>query len=571
MIGRSWPEYVFIRTAILGLRLVAPLSIVYLAASCRAGAFLWSSLLGAYTLVESAFFLFVYLPRSYRLQQDAKYPPRMSRAEREALFYKCANSMTSESISGWFIRSPGEHLCRDNVADWLLWALFSARRNDALPEWEEELDSYITVMGSYVGYPLEHGSNPEMQCLRLTMDPVPMVHRPFVWYMESLPLYTNTPSPLLNPPCSLWALLIPSLPFHSTPKVSHIIILAGGFKSFLHARFLHCSPAPPRTQRLMYPTGTDPTVRAQNFRSYSSTASVLACCPMSHSSANLLYRTRTSAFSPLTDVGILAIEILPICMYITEPPLAREVICDAITRILDAHGLRRIVLAGHSYGTAVSAYLLRRQWGTVDRSLVPVTTPTPHTHISSVNEDHVTYRDNVSDDDGDRGNLIAAVLLMDPIPFLLHHPSVAYNFVYRQPRRANERQLWYFSSRDPDTARALLRHFFWFECALFREDVLTASAQGDGRTPLPIAVSLSGRDQIVDGPAVRAYLTGGEQEDVDEEGSAGALSRWAQDELEVLYFPDLDHATVFDTRRDRSALLEVLHRFVRQEEAESEA
>jgi hypothetical protein len=114
----------------------------------------------------------------------------MSRAEREALFYKCANSMTSESISGWFIRSPGEHICRDNVADWLLWALFSSRKNDALPEWEEELDSYITVMGSYVGYPLKHGNNPEMQCLRLTMDPVPMTHRPFVWYMESLPLHT---------------------------------------------------------------------------------------------------------------------------------------------------------------------------------------------------------------------------------------------------------------------------------------------------------------------------------------------------------------------------------------------
>lgn len=79
MIGRSWPEYAFIRTAILGLRLVAPLSIVHLAASCRAGAFLWSPLLGTFTLVESAFFLFAYLPRSYRLQQVRSHPPYLTR------------------------------------------------------------------------------------------------------------------------------------------------------------------------------------------------------------------------------------------------------------------------------------------------------------------------------------------------------------------------------------------------------------------------------------------------------------------------------------------------------------
>ncbi|KAI0244982.1 hypothetical protein BJV78DRAFT_1287169 [Lactifluus subvellereus] len=40
---------------------------------------------------------------------------------------------------------------------------------------------------------------------------------------------------------------------------------------------------------------------------------------------------------------------------------------------------------------------------------------------------------------------MAATLLIDPIPFLLHYPTVAYNFVYRQPRRANEWQLWYFA------------------------------------------------------------------------------------------------------------------------------
>ena len=277
------------------------------------------------------------------------------------------------------------------------------------------------------------------------------------------------------------------------------------------------------------------------------------------------------------DVGILAIEILPICMRITKTPLTRDVMCDAITRILNAHGLRRIILAGHSYGTAVSAYLLRRQWGSVDRLLTPPTTPTPqHVQPEQESTNHVTNHAHAADAD-----LIAATLLMDPIPFLLHYPAVAYNFVYRDPRRANEWQLWYFASRDADIARALARHFFWFESVLFREDVLRPAdagastgsqedggkgiAPGSGSSSMPVMVTLAGRDQIVDAPAVHAYLTGGEQV------AGESPSRWAQDALEVLYFPELDHATVFDTPQRRAPLLEALHRFVRLDEAKGES
>jgi hypothetical protein len=112
----------------------------------------------------------------------------MTRAEREALFHKCAKTMTSQSITGWFVRAPGHQLWRDNVVDWLLWALFSARSSDTMREWEEELDYYTTTMSEYVGYPLRPGTNPEMQCRRPTFDPVDMTHRPFVWYMVSVPI-----------------------------------------------------------------------------------------------------------------------------------------------------------------------------------------------------------------------------------------------------------------------------------------------------------------------------------------------------------------------------------------------
>lgn len=69
MIGQSWPAYVFIRIAILAFRLIAPLSIIYLAASYHVNAFLWSPFLGVYAIIEAAFYLLVYLPRSFYLQR----------------------------------------------------------------------------------------------------------------------------------------------------------------------------------------------------------------------------------------------------------------------------------------------------------------------------------------------------------------------------------------------------------------------------------------------------------------------------------------------------------------------
>jgi pimeloyl-ACP methyl ester carboxylesterase len=198
----------------------------------------------------------------------------------------------------------------------------------------------------------------------------------------------------------------------------------------------------------------------------------------------------------------LAIEFLSISMRITSPPLSSKAICAAICQLLDDLGLDRVVVVSHSYGTVVTAQML-------------------HSRLSP---------------------RIAAILFVDPIPFLLHLPDVAYNFVYRQARSANEWQLWYFTSRDPDISRTLSRHFFWSENVLWKEELV-------GR---PVAIWLSGRDQVVNSGQVRKYLT---DEDI-------AAESWAKNGLEVHFDSDLDHATVFDTKTRRKRLLDVLDRFV---------
>jgi hypothetical protein len=141
---------------------------------------------------------------------------------------------------------------------------------------------------------------------------------------------------------------------------------------------------------------------------------------------------------------------------------------------------------------------------------------------------------------------ISSTVFIDPIPFLLHLPDVAFNFIYRTPHRANEWQLWFFASRDPDVAYALSRHFFWTENVMWKEELEGKKA----------AVVLSGSDQIVNTREVRKYLTGEEQNEGEPE------AYWEKDGLEVLFFPKLDHATVFDTKERRRPILSVIKRFV---------
>lgn len=69
MIGRSLPEYVFIRLAILGLRLIAPLSVAYLTASWYHGRALLSPWLVTYAAAEAVFYLLVVTPRRRVLQK----------------------------------------------------------------------------------------------------------------------------------------------------------------------------------------------------------------------------------------------------------------------------------------------------------------------------------------------------------------------------------------------------------------------------------------------------------------------------------------------------------------------
>ena len=158
------------------------------------------------------------------------------------------------------------------------------------------------------------------------------------------------------------------------------------------------------------------------------------------------------------DVGILALEILPVSMRITDPVLSQEQFIEQLTQILVLHEIPQFVLVSHSYGSVLTTQILRS-------SLAP---------------------------------RVSAIMLIDPVTLLLHLGDVAYNFVYRNPKTANQWQLWYFTSRDIGVSHTFSRRFFWRDNILWKEDL-------EGRK---VAIILSGDDQIVNTREVWRYLTG---------------------------------------------------------------
>jgi hypothetical protein len=59
------------------------------------------------------------------------------------------------------------------------------------------------------------------------------------------------------------------------------------------------------------------------------------------------------------EVGIIALEIMPVSSRITHPALERDVMVCEIRAIVKHHGWSRFILVSHSYGSIISIHLLK--------------------------------------------------------------------------------------------------------------------------------------------------------------------------------------------------------------------
>ncbi|KAJ1309341.1 hypothetical protein OPQ81_006120 [Rhizoctonia solani] len=222
------------------------------------------------------------------------------------------------------------------------------------------------------------------------------------------------------------------------------------------------------------------------------------------------------------DTPIIVPEFLSVSTRITRPPLSPQEFHSALGTIFQTHNITSYNLAAHSYGTGLASTLI---------------------HSPSLPKPHSTT-------------------LLDPIPILLHLPSVARNFLYRTPSKANEHEIYYFACTDMGVAHSLARHFFWTECVLWKEDLDSL-----GR----VAVVLSGDDIIVDSTAVWTYLTNRPRPDLKRSEPKPFVTpvphpdSWIPTvceggNVQVYYLGGLDHAQMFLRKESWRGLIKVIDR-----------
>ncbi|KAF2744803.1 hypothetical protein M011DRAFT_407644 [Sporormia fimetaria CBS 119925] len=501
MIGTSVPEYVFIRLCILGLRAVTPLSVFYLAfsigepPSTTAG-----KLLLTWCTFESAFWLLVYVPRKRGLQAAAQHPPVLDRQSRRDLFWKCWDKIPTPEyyIRRWFLDAKVEDVRRENVKDFFRWALLNkgdtsdddkGQLEQQLPEGEEEeLEEYVDGVQTLLGRQIDPGRGPA-ECLRLTIDRVKMLHRPLIWYMVVGLVDTLTSAYL---------------------RYSGFQLYRTSFRS-------EVSTFPFRLASLFTTRKSASPNLSYWYRSHTSRTRLPVV--FIHGIGIGLYAysqflneiNKDDPLGPADgQIGIIAIELMPISFRITSPILGKQELCSQINMILEAHGWEKIVLASHSYGSVVTTHLLH--------STSPVKAK------------------------------IGPLVFIDPVTFLLHLPDVCYNFTARTPRRANEHQLHYFASTDMMVSHTLARHFFWADNILWKDDLRGRDA----------TVALAGRDLIVDTESVGKYLAG---IDMQSEDSSWKETTWNGTGIKTVFFPTCDHAQVFEKREYRRRLGDIIRSY----------
>ncbi|KAK0712829.1 hypothetical protein B0T26DRAFT_715370 [Lasiosphaeria miniovina] len=567
---------------------------------------------------EAVYAVALYLPHHRRLQEEAAHPEGLSRASRADLFARCAANVRDwdRYLRVWFMEAPSEHIRRDNMRDFVLWAFFDGDVSlvgahldgedggdgEDGEDGEDEIDGFVRQIEGFLGRPFAPGRGPA-RAFRLTLDAVDTRYRSVIWYgfvVAAVDLITHA-SMALNgfayyAPPGLWRRAAAVFPptgllrgavaaaMHPSSSLSRFasgdVGVGAAGSGGLEKRALRSSPSSEvgYWYRLHRSRTRLPVVFMHGIG--------VGLWPYTRFLDEI---SRGGDDGDDKQVGVIALEVLPISTRLTSRPLTQHEFVRDMSRILAQHGPEwmSFVLVSHSYGSVLTTHMLRSP---------------------------------------DLGPRVRAAVLVDPVTLLLHLPDVAYNFTRRAPRTANEWQLWYFASMDLGVAETLARHFFWRENIIWREELLElkggGSSEGGGEEKREaggnslsrrrlraetqgssssgdsdsgsgsgsqstkklateagekrkVAVCLSGRDLIVDTRTIAMYLASeGDFAKVPEEklsrdfvsGNPGDRDgtfkhHTAPSEMEILWFGQLDHAQVFDERQDRSRVVEVVRRF----------
>jgi hypothetical protein len=135
-------------------------------------------------LAEALSYLLAYLPYRAHRQRKALHPPILSKIERRELFELYNKNIPDPEacLQRWFSGAPADEIRRENLKDFFLWAFFN--RCGVRGDDEEEIEEYVDATEELLRRRIEPGRG-SAQCLRLTLIPVDIRYRSFIWHWVS--------------------------------------------------------------------------------------------------------------------------------------------------------------------------------------------------------------------------------------------------------------------------------------------------------------------------------------------------------------------------------------------------
>eukprot|EP00742_Colponemidia_sp_Colp-10_P007524 GILJ01008110.1.p1 GENE.GILJ01008110.1~~GILJ01008110.1.p1 ORF type:complete len:514 (+),score=59.41 GILJ01008110.1:109-1650(+) len=374
-------------------------------------------------------------------------PPPKHRNPRETLIKSLEiGGDAAQMLSEWFYGAPIETIHRDNVFEWFAWVLYGKHAAQMQGEEATELLSIIDEVEERTGLVFKAGKNMEIKCMRLNLDPVTALHRPFVYYVASLSLH----------------------------YVSHVFLRLMGFQRHRKGSFKYW------LRRVDSMTDLRPVVFAHGIGAGLVTY------------LQFIYRLRSM------NRPLFLLDLPHISMRITTAVPSMEQTVDSIADMLNTHStgtkfkstqeLNHVNAAGHAGDSSVRRRRFSADTTQSATSSVDVSRP-----LKALFVGHSFGTIVVSWVIRQRPDLVENTLLADPVSFLLCRSAICQNFAYRKPVYD---WMYFFVCQELYISHSLFRHFWWFQNVLYVEDLYS----------IPTTVVLAGNDSITPSVEAREYL-----------------------------------------------------------------
>ncbi|ETS79627.1 hypothetical protein PFICI_09480 [Pestalotiopsis fici W106-1] len=447
----------------------------------------FSILVESYGAIEILWYLLWFLPFKARVQKPGRPMVMTTRPQRKALFEVSLDQVSDARlfIRKWLGNAHLDEIYRDDIKDWLLSYLWATDTDVGVDA--DELEEYIELIEQKANLTLLRG-RAGAKPIRLHLDPVQVSHRSIFFYIVIGVVDIITVA----------RLMMKGFNFYAQPRSSFFRVFPLRLMTLFAAR----RSASPHFS-YFYRPHTSKTHRPMVF-----------------------FHGVGLGLSPYVawldtipkDIGILALEMLPVSMRICPEAVAPADFQKAMTEILSQQGIDDFVLVGDSYGTLLARPLL---------------------------------------DDPALAAKVDSLVLCDPVALLAHLPDAVYNLTRRTPQTAPELQARALAALDPGVAHTLARRMHWPEHTLLRENLV-------GRRTTAV---VAGRDCIINANAVAGYVyysDAGYITSADAEELRKTPELWTgRAELELIYLHDRGHGQCMRAPAEMRRVTNVVEMYAR--------